>query len=397
MNDPHSQDLPRLLYFGDVPVESAMAGSLLLHRLLGWYPVGKLEIWQPRAPNPDMALPNVRYKVRPILLKRLQSTRLSFWRGRVDLATSRFQAAVLAAATLRFRPEALLTVAHGETWAVADQLARLLHIPLHLICHDDTYAAQGDAAWRRFAESRFKQTYQRATSRLCVSSPMEREYRQRYGVDGTVLLPNRGSDCPLFADAPPQVSQPLTVPRVAYAGSLYGADSERVLRPLADVLARNQGRLLIYGPDKDYRKSMTVLDLPNVELRGKMSSKALVEAFRCEVDLLYLSMTFQEDMRTNMRLCFPSKLTDYTAAGLPILIHGPEDCAAVSWARENPGAAWVVTDPSPEALGKALHTLMSDPGLRQSLASEAMRVGAAQFSFSAARRVLVSALLQKKA
>lgn len=397
MNELGSGDLPRLLYLGDVPVASSLAGSLLLHRLLSWYPTDKLEIWQPQASSKESALPHVRYHALPVMLKRLKMTRFAGWRGRIDLISSRFQAIRLLSSVRAFKPGALLTVAHGETWAIADHLTRTLQIPLHLICHDDMYAAQADLAWRRFAEDRFAKVYRRATSRLCVSSPMEGEYRQRYGVSGTVLLPNRGPDCPNFAAAPPQVFAALDAPRVAYAGSLYGVGSEEPLRQMAETLAKMRGRLLIYGHDETARSQMHLLNLPNVEFRGKLPSKLLIETLRREADILFLPMTFELWMRTNMRLCFPSKLTDYTAVGLPIFIHGPEDCAAALWAKENPGVAWVVTDPSLEAVEAGLRRLAAEPALRSGLATQALTVGEAQFSFSAARKIMISALTETPA
>ena len=56
--------LPRLVYVGDVPVESSTHGSGLLFRLLQDYPVGKLlvvEGWPSRS-NPARRLPGVSYR-----------------------------------------------------------------------------------------------------------------------------------------------------------------------------------------------------------------------------------------------------------------------------------------------------------------------------------------------
>jgi glycosyltransferase involved in cell wall biosynthesis len=386
------KNLPRLAYVGEVRVESSLAGSLLLHRLLSWYPADRLEIWQPQLSAKEHALPNVDYHALPVLLRRLKTTRLAGWRGRLDLISSSLQANCILPSARRFQPQAILTVAHGEAWAIADHLAQRLQIPLHLVCHDDVYAAQTDSAWRKFAESRFTQVYQRAASRLCVSSPMEREYRERYGAPGTVLLPSRGPECPRFSDPPAQVVADLEAPRVAFAGSLYGIGSERPLRQMADILAKLHGRLLIYGHDESSRADTHLLNLPNVEFRGKLPSKRLIETLRSEADILFLPMTFEVWMRTNMRLCFPSKLTDYSAVGLPIYVHGPEDCAAAVWATENPEVASVVTDPSSDALEAGLKQLIGDPALRRRLAVNALQVGAAQFSFSVARNTLTAAL-----
>jgi hypothetical protein len=69
-------------------------------------------------------------------------------------------------------------------------------------------------------------------------------------------------------------------------------------------------------------------------------------------------MSFNAVDRANMEISFPSKLTDYTAVGLPLLIYGPHYCSAVQWARENPGVAEVVTADNAETLERPHY----DPG-----------------------------------
>jgi hypothetical protein len=80
-----------------------------------------------------------------------------------------------------------------------------------------------------------------------------------------------------------------------------------------------------------------------------------------------------------MMISFPSKLTDYTAAGLPLLVQGPGYCSAVRWALENPGVAEVVSDLSPAALEAAVARL-KDSSHRLSLAHRAIDVGGRYFS-----------------
>jgi glycosyltransferase involved in cell wall biosynthesis len=226
---------------------------------------------------------------------------------------------------------------------------------------------------------------------------MEREYRERYGVEGTVLYPSRGSDCPLFSVVPLHVRDKLQTPRVAYAGSLYGAISERPLQLMAQALFNNNGRLLIYGYDETSRSKMPLLNFPNVEFRGRIPSRQLIEALRCEADFLYLPMSFEPSMRTHMRLSFPSKLADYTAVGLPIIVHGPSDCSGVQWANEYPRAALAVTENTIGALSRVICLLLSNSNLRERLGQGALQVGSEFFSVSTACRVFFGALRNQAA
>jgi hypothetical protein len=62
--------------------------------------------------------------------------------------------------------------------------------------------------------------------------------------------------------------------------------------------------------------------------------------------VLYVPMSFEPDDRPNMEISFPTKLADYTAAALPILIQGPPYCSAVRWSREYPFSAEVAESPA---------------------------------------------------
>jgi hypothetical protein len=113
---------------------------------------------------------------------------------------------------------------------------------------------------------------------------------------------------------------------------------------------------------------------------------------RGEADALFVPMSFEDADRANMRISFPSKLTDYTGAGLPLLICGPEGCSAIRWARENPGVAEVVSEETEEALVAAVTRLANEPPYRLALATKAMAVGETMFSHAVAARLLMRAL-----
>ena len=89
--------------------------------------------------------------------------------------------------------------------------------------------------------------------------------------------------------------------------------------------------------------------------------------FREEVDVLFVPMSFDPTDRPNMETGFPSKLTDYTSVGVPLLIYGPAYCSAVRWAGNNPGVAEVVDDENPKALTEALCRLAASPAHRIAL------------------------------
>jgi len=112
-----------------------------------------------------------------------------------------------------------------------------------------------------------------------------------------------------------------------------------------------------------------------------------------EADILFLPMTFEEIDMPNMKLCFPSKLADYTATRLPILIYAPDYCSAVQWARLNPGAAEVVTTRGTDGISGALRRL-SDRAVRDSLGHRASSLGVEYFSYEAGTHLFRSMLIK---
>ena len=99
---------------------------------------------------------------------------------------------------------------------------------------------------------------------------------------------------------------------------------------------------------------------------------------RAETDALFVPMSFAASDRPNMELAFPSKLADYTATGVPLLIYGPSHCSAVAWARENPGVAEVVE--AEGGLSVAIAKLANNPGHRVLLGKRALDAGREYFS-----------------
>ena len=179
-------NLPRLLYVSDVPVESSQHGSALLFRAFETYRADRLRIVETGVPSqPARRLPGVAYASMPIGRRRWLDSRLHglysawlTWRapGRADHVMSSLSG---------FEVEAVATVGHGFGWLTAAETARRLHVPLHVIVHDDWPRASAiTEACRPWLDRMFGRVYQAAASRLCVSPFMAEAYQRRYGVAG---------------------------------------------------------------------------------------------------------------------------------------------------------------------------------------------------------------------
>jgi glycosyltransferase involved in cell wall biosynthesis len=371
--------LPALAYFGDVPVEATYHGSALIYRLLSAYPEKLIIVERGFAESEKYRrLPGVRYEAVRLVAHRLLITRFNefaeVWLSLSDgRHTSLFQRCLGD-----FLPDAVLTVAHGFCWIAAARYARQRDIPLHLIIHDDFI--RRPRLWTDFLERTFSSVYQQAFSRLCISPAMAAEYKRRYGVAGSVLYPSRASDTPSF-DSPPQERNSPRPFTVAFAGTVGSRDYHRQFRELSSVLSKIGGRLIVFGPSNPCVKGAA----NSIVFRGTLTSAELVLALRKEADLLFLPMPFLRETAEAYQLNFPSKLADYTATALPILIWGPSGSSAVQWAEREPTAAAVITDPNVCSIEAALFRLAGDQAWRRALGCEAARVGKNYFCSELAR------------
>jgi len=384
---------PRLLYIGDTPIEASYAGCALLYRLLEGYPAERLEIVETgtRASRPERRIKGVRYTDATLPFARLQTTRLASWYARARLLAAPYRTYNFRDILARFRPEAILTLTNGISWISAATLAEEHGLPLHLICHDEwSYYLPAATGLRASADRVFGRHYRRAASRLCVSSFMARSFEERYGAKGNVLYPSRAASATRYGAPPARLGTsggPITV---AFAGTISSVGMVAALRSLARCLQAVDGRLLIFGPLDVADARGSGLDALNIELGGWAAK--LMEALRERADVLFVPMSFTPEDRANMEICFPSKLADYTAVGLPLLIYGPSYCSAVQWAIANDRVAEVVSTESETDLSSALSRLASDPSHRFALACRALEVGDRYFSHAAALEVFHAAL-----
>jgi glycosyltransferase involved in cell wall biosynthesis len=387
---------PRLLYLADVFVEASFHGSAILYRLLEKYPADKLLILEPTGSRSSHwpRLQNVKY--------------LPFWIGWPRLLHSRF-ARIYGSLVVRrapkfhrkisrlardFQPDAVLSVTHGYSWLTAGAFAEQNQLPLHLILHDDWLISLVALPFvKSWAEKMFGHFYRVAASRLCVSPSMEESYRKRYGVGGTVLYPSRAKDCNVVAAPVSRLREMGTGLVFAYAGSVNYKGNADLLRMLAETLEKSDSQLIIFGPVTESEATAFGLRHSNITLGGLLpSAQQLIERLKKEPDVMFLPMSFAPQDRLSMEISFPSKLTDYTSVGLPLLIMGPTYCSAVRWAKENPGVAEVVETADGDLLQRAVDRLIKDAAYRQQLAVRALEVGNIYFSYEKAQEIFFSAL-----
>jgi glycosyltransferase involved in cell wall biosynthesis len=390
------RSLPRLLYVSDVPIEASYHGSALLHRLLEGYPAKDLVAVEHKYCRswPERRLANVRYEVLSMPWQRILTTRFHAAATSLLMLTGGLHERRLYRLMADFRPQAVLTVGHGFLWMAAANFAERNRLPLHLIVHDDwPRVARVVKTARSWLDRRFGDVYRRAASRLCVSPYMVEEYERRYGAKGSVLYPSRGPDTPTFDTAPNsnrRQNRPFTV---AFAGTLNTPEHVRQLAVLSRLLATMRGRLLLFGPFSHDALVTNGVSEGSIVTGGLLRSAELIHRLRDEADVLFVPASFATEEIEAFALNFPSKLTDYTAAALALLIWGPKNSSAVRWASSKPETAAVVTSPNAAVMERMLEKLACDTKWRQRLAKAAADAGKSYFSPERARTLFYESLL----
>jgi hypothetical protein len=377
-----SPDLPRLLYIADVPVENTRSGSVQLYRLLRSCPVKQLRVIESNlfGKNPPLRLPDVHYDAFTFPTPRLLRTRIgSAYTGYLFL-TAAWRARAVCAANEDWKPGAVLTVANHYSWLTAAAVARRLQVPLHLIIHDDPVNSMYLPKFLTGrGERAFAEVYRQAVTRLCVCPAMAELYTDRYGLPAGVMYPVHDPLLSKFDEPPARLGRDAEQLTFAYAGTVVSQGYVHALATLAGVLGASGHRLLLFSNWDAEVVRKNGLDRPDVTIRPLAGAGKLVSELRDHADVLFAPMSFDPADQIISHYSFPSKLTDYTAAGLPLLVWGPPDCSAVRWSVENPGAAEVVDNPSPDALIPAVRAL-TNPLHRLELARNAIRLGNQFFS-----------------
>jgi glycosyltransferase involved in cell wall biosynthesis len=382
---------PRLLYIGDVPVEASYHGSALLYRWLSDYPPEKLTIIETATQSEaSRRLPQVNYLSCPIGKQRWLNTRFHPYVSAWFTHAGKRSAPKIKQSLNGFEFQSVLTVAHGFGWLAAAEIAKKRDVPLHLIIHDDwPRIANVAPAFRNWLDHRFANVYRQARSRLCVSPAMSRSYGERYGQPAQTIYPSRAASSPHHDEPPARLARNDHAFTIAFAGTINSNGYIRALIDLEAAVKPIGGRLLLFGPTTPTEAQQFGLG-DNTEVRSLLRSTELITTLRNEADALFVPMSFDYADRSNMEMAFPSKLADYTATGLPLLIYGPTYCSAVTWAQEHNDVA-IITGSEPD-LCDAITLLANHPDMRLRLGQRALDVGNELFTHDRAQEIFHQSL-----
>jgi glycosyltransferase involved in cell wall biosynthesis len=399
------ENLPRLLILSNQIPQTVYAGCILLHRLLRDYPADKLLVIGQK-PHPKAQLLACRYEAVRMPLERLDTTRLAAMKRSLDSfgVLPRLSLAEVRRRVGTFKPEVVLAVMESRHAEVAARYARHENIPLVLILHDKQELFDRVYPWARGAQIRANAAiYRTAVRRLCISPEMEIHLRELYGAPGEVLYPNRSED---LSPRPPEESATLRQPptlTIGYAGTLaygYGAQLRKLARALRGARSGDdagQIRLRIFG-DVDRAADPLANELSDVvDCRGRISPPEKAwDAVKSECDAVILPYAWEAETDSTdlYRTHFPSKLPEYLALGMPVIVMGPDYATGVRWAVRNADSVLTLTKNDPASWQERLESLRQSPDERVRLAKAALVVGQRDFNPADIRGKFLNTLIE---
>ena len=326
----------RVLFLTDVPPCSNYTAGIVLEQLCTFLPAGSVACFSAvhKSVHPDisdaMASSQMRLEVRPRDSWHLLPGRLgdlvSLVMEPVTACTHVRRIARKAIAFGRdFGADRVLCMLEGQTLIrLAVPVAQALKVPLYTQVLDPPgwwlRENRVDPINRRVILRLFARALHSSTACAAVSPAMAEEYTRRWGVRTVPVIPGLPGELALRPADRPNGGAEVTL---GLAGQLYASrEWDALMRALSSsnwLLAGRPVRIILLG-----RYVSLYSERPaSVHYMGWRSQREAIELLS-HADVLYCPYWFNPAFEEEARLCFPSKLASYFAAGRPVLFHGPE-------------------------------------------------------------------------
>jgi glycosyltransferase involved in cell wall biosynthesis len=348
----------RILVVSSVRPEPTSAGEITLHRHLVGCPDLSVRIVEPHREGG--------------LVARLKTTRFhKMANGWEILRNAKQWDKSVDEYVRQARPDAIITVGHGDGCWSAARLAIRYNLPLVTFFHDwwpDMISVH--PPFQKLLEKRFRELYHQSRLALCVSEGMCAQLGTHSGAQ--VLYP-----IPAKINSLPPSPKPHDRFRLFYHGNLYDY-GPMVAYALTEMKHHPQVRLEVRGGNPQWPQAFRQ-EMERAGLWHDYAPRAELDEWLGSADAFLVPMVFEPALRRRMETSFPSKMLEMAQMGKPLIIWGPEYCSAVQWARQGTRAL-CVTDSDPAALREALEALRSSPAEQQRLAAAAQHAAQTDFN-----------------
>jgi glycosyltransferase involved in cell wall biosynthesis len=269
--------------------------------------------------------------------------------------------------------DTIFTVPYRGEFFVAAYFAHLLsRTKFYVYVMDDweAHVRQGHAPHRLLTWLVGQARILRAADKVwAVSRPMAQLYEEHYGIRVSWLPHTIHLD---------RYRRPASRPgRIVFTGSIYGAQLDPLQR-LARVVSSaswsdSTVELVLYCDIADSILQMFGLTGPKI-IHDCVPSDRIPEVL-ATADVLFLPFSFQPQQGRIVSTSLPTKVPEYLASGIPILVHAPAYSSIARYARDG-GWGLVIDTPDECQLSDALGRMMHDRNLRGQLSEAALRCAA---------------------
>jgi glycosyltransferase involved in cell wall biosynthesis len=387
-----------VLLLTDIPPTSDYTAGIVLNQLSSFLPEGALGCFCVRAPSldatvsPDLKGVPVRYAVKPREYWRVGPGPIGDFTSFIgEWYTSRMGLTPLIREIIGFGKEIgarkVWCVLQGQTMIrLALPVAAGLGCPLYTQVWDPPAWWLRDNCVDRLSSQEILSVFDRTLrgSAACgtASIPMAEEYAERYAVPTVPLLPSLD----------PSAVRPIRVHpghgdegfRIGMAGQVYAEREWNALMEALDGsgwrIAEREVSIRHVGRPIDARVEWA----DRIEECGWQSQDETIRLIS-ETDLAYCPYWFDPAFEEAARLSFPSKLTTYFAAGVPVLFHGPENSSPARFIREHQAGLCCHSVDSGEIV-KVIIGLIKSPSINMIIAENGRRAFEECLTTTALRR-----------
>lgn len=377
MTSSANREASRIVYIGDHCVEFSFGGHAFLAKLLeaaGDYECVAVECGWESTPA-DSRLSGINYHRCRFPLDRLQgSPRFHRIHARWVQASLPLRQRQLRRVVDLQPGDMVLTIAHEFAWLPALEAAGAAGAASTVFVHDEWVQLYG----YRYGSAEsgaavFRQALSKATRVMSVSEGMQRRLRDVYATDSEVFLPPRRRGVVRPAQAIRAEGRPF---RFAYCGQLW-RDYWQTLRVLAEVGLDRGWQLDIYTNAAGQRVAGG--QYANVRVHDFLPEERLVQHLAEEADAVVVALDFSDAAEPTMATMFSSKMAEYTATGLPVVIMAPPRSQMARWGKSH--CCFVVIDQlDRDYIAKEMGALADDPARCRMLGTAAADLGDVLFS-----------------
>jgi glycosyltransferase involved in cell wall biosynthesis len=304
----------------------------------------------------------------------------------------KFAALIMRGAIATAQTPAEVYHAHDDTALPACYIAaHLRRKPLVFDAHELPLVQPNLTRWRRLcacARWVLRQFMRRCDGVITVSPSIVKELQRRYGGRTAVLVRN----VPPFA--PPIESQRLHQHLAASPGTRIALYQGGLLESRSlDILVRAarfldpEHLIVLMGSGGSRRTLEALIAVEGVSERVKILPPVpYEELLQWTVSADLGLIVYRPSYSPNIQYCLPNKLFEYLMAGVPILASSLESCAEVL---ERYDAGRVVEELTPEAVGRAISSLLADREALARMRANALMACANELRWDVEQRRLV--------